>query len=388
MIRVLYYSFFPGGGIGRYAHEMISSVDQISDVQAELVCSENFEWRQAASYDVWPGLMTVNHRFPLLRKARFLSAQFVSPTRLCRRVRESGAKVVHFNNINHLTFPWWRRRLLSKDVRMFITAHDVRRSKAILCRPWEERQLRAAYRAMSGVFVHSEHQREDLIDFAGVAPERIHQVPFGALPYGEPVRDQTQARRELDLPADRRIALLFGNIRDDKNIDGFLRALASLPDRPFLLIVGRAGGIGNKGDGYYRQLIADLGLEQEVRFCNEYIPDDRVALFFAAADWMALPYHTTFTSQSAALSVAAYYQRPVLCSDAPTMAATVRQSRVGVVAKSDSVSDLAAAVSDLGRQIDAGVAFDFADFQERHSWKENARISVAAYRSAMAEDRE
>ena len=383
MIKVVYYSFFPGGGIGRYAHEMISSVARRPDVKAELACSDNFEWRNAASYDVWPGLLTVNHRTPLFRKARFLGAQFVSPARLCRRVRETGAQIVHFNNINHLTLPWWKGRLLSTGARMFITAHDVRRAKAILCRPWEERQLRAAYRAMSGIFVHSGHQREDLIDFAGVKPERIHEVPFGALPYGEPIEDQTATRKKLGLPIDRRIALLFGNIRDDKNIDGFLRAMASLEERPFILIVGRAGGIGNKGDDHYRRLIVELGLRDDVHFCNEYIPDDRVAEYFAAADWIALPYRTSFTSQSAALSVAAYYRRPVLCSNAPTLAATVRASRIGVVADSDRVDDLAEAVRELGRMIDAGTTFDFDDFEERHSWKENARITVDAYRAAL-----
>ncbi|MGB0578225.1 MAG: glycosyltransferase family 4 protein [Limisphaerales bacterium] len=387
MVKALYYSFFPAGGIGRYAHEMLTQMSRLEGVEAELVCSPEYHWKDCGQYAVWPQLMSLLHRYPAVRKARFLTAQLVSPRRLCRRVRERQANVVHFNNVNHLTFPWWGPRLRRTGARMFITAHDVRRSKAILYRPWEERQLRAVYRSMSGVFVHSESQREELMEFAGVDRERIHIVPFGTMPYGPPVHDQAEARKKLDLPADRLIALIFGNIRDDKNIDAYLRAMASLKDRPFLVLAGRAGGADNKPDAYYRKLIEDLSLTEDVRFMNEYIADEDVADLFGASDFSVLPYRRSFNSQSATLNVATYYRRPVLVSDCPTVAATVRETEIGIIADGDGVSELAGATEEMMRALRSRRTFALEAYQERYSWSENARQSLAAYHVALEEPR-
>lgn len=383
-IKLLFYMFFPAGGIGRYTHELAGSMHELDGVNEEVVCSPDYHWTKTERYRVWPGLQTLSHRLPPVRKARFLCAQFVNPRRLVRHAREVKAEVVHFSNINHLSFPTWYGQLRSTGVRMVLTAHDVRRSQAIISRTWEERQLRAAYRSMDAVFVHSEHQRSELMEFADVLPEKIHQVPFGAMPYGDRVEDATAARAQFGLPMDRQVALLFGNIRDDKNIDGFLRAVASLEHRPYVVLAGRAGGIGNRGDDFYQDLIHRLDLQSDVRFMREYIADEDVARLFAACDWSALPYRSSFFSQSAVLNVSAFYHRPVLVSDAPTVAATVRSSDTGHVAEGDGVDDLARGIRNIMAAIEEKHPFDFAEFQARHSWQENARRTRDVYRQILS----
>jgi len=157
-IRVLFYQFFPGGGIGRYTHELATAVDQHSGVDVEVVCSPDFEHLSVAPYRTWAGLQSIGHAVPLLRRLRFLSAQVVNPIRCLNRANTSRADVIHFSNINHLTYRFWRARIKGLPNKYVATVHDVRRAGKILNRGWEKRSLRQFYEDADGLFVHSEQQ--------------------------------------------------------------------------------------------------------------------------------------------------------------------------------------------------------------------------------------
>src|SRR5262249_52006660 len=163
----------------------------------------------------------------------------------------------------------------------------------------------------------------DLIDFARVDPARIHVVPHGPYDYGPPRATRAALRERLHWPSDKRVALFFGNIRDEKNLDLMLRAMPRFRDRLHLVVAGSANVPGHHVMGYYRNLADSLGVSGSVTFLGGYIPDADVADLFEACDWVAMPYSRTFTSQSGVLNVAMTYRRPVLAARAPTLEETL-----------------------------------------------------------------
>ena len=378
-LKVLFYLFFPGGGIGRYAHELLTHFNDSDEIDAELVWLPSYDWRTEADYRMTPSLKEIGHANPLRRRARFLAAQIASPRRLVQRAVETNADIVHLFNINHLTFPLWSRWINATSAIVTATAHDVRRAKAMVNRRYEERQLRAFYRRADALFVHSQVQRDDLIGFVGVSEGRIHIVPHGPYDYGHATGAQAELREQLGLPQDRQVALFFGQIRDEKNLGLLLASIVPYRDRMHLVVAGRGGGGRHLGVDHYRRQTEWLGIRSCVTFLDDYIPDEQVPDLFEASDWVALPYSRTFTSQSGVLNVAAAHRRPVLASAAGTLAETLRQNRIGLLVEPDDQSALESGVGQMLEKVASGAVFEFDGYLEDHSWNENLRRTVEVY---------
>lgn len=92
---------------------------------------------------------------------------------------------------------------------------------------------------------------------------------------------QTESRHNFDFAGTDFVVLLIGNDWKKKGLDCLLRAAALLPDLPLRLLV-----VGTDDAGIYRSAIAELRLEDRVRFEQ---PSPDVLRFYAAADLYAAP---------------------------------------------------------------------------------------------------
>ena len=128
--------------------------------------------------------------------------------------------------------------------------------------------------------------------------------------------DKENAKRQL-LLQNRKIVLFFGYIRPSKGVEYAILALPSLiktyPDI-VLSIVGRAQ------PNYYdyfdniRKLVEKHNLTQHVRFEN-YVPEETLNLFFAAADVVVFPYIETVGATPIAHLRAASLEKPIVATD-------------------------------------------------------------------------
>lgn len=378
-LRVLMYLYFPGGGIGRYTARLMPELSA-EGATVEAVVVPEFIWRDTPGYDVWPHLRSISHPNPLRRKARFLVGQFINPRRLARRSREFEADVVHICNINHLSYPTWEKQFPITGPKIAVSVHDVERQKGIICKPWEAWQLRRFYRRADILFVHSESQASALVDFAAVDRKKVEVVPHGPYEYAVPTESREETRRRLGIPEGVRLGLAFGLIRDEKNIDRLIDALANQPDDSHLLIAG-SDVSGHKASEYYVRLSEHLGISDRVHVCSGFVPDADVSNLFQASDWAALTYSMNFSSQSGVLSSAVQFEVPILATPTATFAECLGKYSIGVLCKDDSVS----AITDGVRELRSSKAsFDFGAYRRENSWHANAAITLSAYEGALA----
>lgn len=380
-LRVGFYVFFPGGGIGKYTHRLMEVMGKRPDIDVELICTPDYEWKESEAYSTWPGLQSISHHVPTIRRWRFLRGQFTNPRRAIRHAEDCGLDVLHFANINHLTFPYWRGALERSGLKTTASAHDVKRQKRIIYRRWEDYQLKSFYRFADALFVHSEYQADELVDFAGAEHTKIHVVPHGPYYHGSvPDVERDHMREQLGLPKDRPVALFFGKIRDEKNLDGLIRALVHSSAVPHLIVAGSGTGYRHRSVAHYRELADALGVADRITFRAEYIPDSEVSKLFYAADWVALPYSHTFTSQSGVLNVAARYERPVLVSSAPVLRETVESSGIGIACDGETPDAIAKGMDRLCELLAHGYSFPFASYKEQYSWEKNVQQTIKVYR--------
>jgi glycosyltransferase involved in cell wall biosynthesis len=382
-IRVLHYFAFPGGGIGRYVHELLSRMHTVPDLAVELACVPSYHYLGNAPYPVWPGLKDITHPVPLRRRIRFAVNLFVNPLRAIARAEATGAQILHLSTIPHVTFSFWLRRLNRTQIRLVATAHDVRRSQGLISLRYELEQLRRLYRRCEAIFVHSEFQKRDLVDFAEVLPERVHVVPHGPYYHGPPQADKETLRRRYGVPLEKQVVLFFGDIRPDKNLDLFLRAMVPFKDRLYLVVAGQPKHRDSKDASYYQKLASELGLEGSVLWRLEYIPNKEVPNYFEMCDWVAMPYSSRFTSQSGVLNVAMAYRRPVLVTATPTIKETFQHAKPGILATPDDLDDLVIRIREMIDLPTHSSNTNIDTYLREFSWEKNVAITGKAYRQAV-----
>lgn len=119
------------------------------------------------------------------------------------------------------------------------------------------------------------------------------------------------ALQQLNLSELNKYLLFFGLIRDYKGLDILLEAMAlpQLADPSIQLII--AGEFYSDPTPYH-QLIDRNNLSQRVHLHAGFIPDNKVALYFSAADIVVQPYKNA--TQSGVTQIAYHFEKPMIVS--------------------------------------------------------------------------
>lgn len=150
--------------------------------------------------------------------------------------------------------------------------------------------------------------------------------------YGERLPRET-ALTMLNLSPDFRYVLFFGFIRGYKGLDLLLEAFADnrLEKDNVKLIV--AGEFYGDSEPYLKQ-IKDLGIDDRVVLCTDFIPDSEVNRYFSAADIVAQPYKTA--TQSGVTQIAFHFEKPMLVTNVGGLPEIVPDGKIGYVVEPDA----------------------------------------------------
>lgn len=164
---------------------------------------------------------------------------------------------------------------------------------------------------LNAYITHSESDKELVALRYNIDPASIYVVPHGLYDqYGSPL-DNEEAKRQLSVEEEF-VVLSFGLIRKYKGVTHLIKAFEQLPaeilQNSRLLIVGEIWDDRKE----IMDQIASSPLEDKITLLDEYIPDDKVTLYFSAADVVALPYLRA--SQSGIAHIAMVFGKPVVVS--------------------------------------------------------------------------
>lgn len=187
-------------------------------------------------------------------------------------------------------------------------------------------------KSMDGFMALSESVVKDIEKFdKRNCPKRFSPHPIYDH-YGERLSRET-ALSLLNLSPDCRYVLFFGFIRAYKGLDLLLGAFADerLRQQNVKLIV--AGEFYGDPEPYYKQ-IKDLGIEDRVVLCTDFIPDGEVNRYFSAADIVAQPYKTA--TQSGVTQIAFHFEKPMLVTNVGGLPEIVPDGKIGYVTEPDA----------------------------------------------------
>ena len=216
-------------------------------------------------------------------------------------------------------------------------------------------------RKNDGVVAMAEAVKNDIL---GLDPQaRVKLMPHPMYDhFGEPV-DPAQARQGLGLPADARVLLFFGLIRDYKGLDLLIDAFGRLDGRYHLVIAGEPYG---SFEGYQRQIDA-LPRRANIHLHARFIPDDEVPRFFSAADAVVLPYKSA--TQSGVTAIAFHFGVPVVATDVGGLREALDDGRAGVLVSEATGPAVAEGIARLFELDLVRLRQHITDLREELSWK-------------------
>jgi glycosyltransferase involved in cell wall biosynthesis len=291
-------------------------------------------------------------------------------------------------------FPWWSSFWTPHVLTMASLVRSACRASLLaVCHnvmDHEERRLsRLCARAVLGRMDHClVHSEADATRLRTLVPSTSVTRAF------HPVYDfvrpasvgKAEARARLDLAGD--TILFFGFVRPYKGLDVLLRAMPLVRERrPVTLMV--AGEFwGNSGEAFRRQ-IRELGLDEAVRCVDRYIPNEEVALYFAAADLVVLPYVSG--TASGVVQTAYGLDKPVVATIVGALSEVVEDGRTGYLTPPNDVPALAEAiVRFFQRDQEAEFVANIRRHKRRFAWERLVEVieeTVGASRRARPSPR-
>ena len=267
--------------------------------------------------------------------------------------------------------------------RILLTVHNVQfHEKGLLDRVI----TRLVFALVHSFCVHCDDNKRQLADYMKIPPERIHVMPIPVYDmYCDAGLTRDAAREHLGLDPEPVAFLLFGNHRDYKGTDVFLRAAGALSpeqrQRLRVLIVGQTwGGLAET----YDRLIDEHSLAEQVVKLYGYVPMADVKYYFEASDVVALPYKH-FAAQSGVGSLVLAFGKPLLVTRVGGLPTLVR--RPEGLAEPDDVESLRAAIARLldDGALRAQMAEDSQALAAERSWDAAARRTLEIYRAVMGD---
>ncbi|HEU4471378.1 MAG TPA: glycosyltransferase [Flavisolibacter sp.] len=174
----------------------------------------------------------------------------------------------------------------------------------------------------------SEKVLADLRSFEKSKPAKLVQHPLYDN-FGEPIGKE-KARQRLGLPADDKIVLFFGFIRQYKGLDLLLKAMAADGIRQAGIKLLVAGEFYENAQPYH-DLIEQLNLKETVILRTNFIPDSEVRDYLCAADCVVQPYKNA--TQSGVTPLAYHFEKPMVVTNVGGLPSLVPHEKVGLVAE-------------------------------------------------------
>ncbi len=265
-------------------------------------------------------------------------------------------------------------------IRMVVLLHNFSSHESFFFEPFMQRLLAAS--------------AEGFLTLSGAVSEQVHAafpaVPLCTLfhPVYEPegsLPSVVDARHELHLDASSPVLLFFGYVRHYKGLDIMLRAMPAILRREPALRLVLAGHF-YEDLSFYRRLVDHLGLGGNVDLYPGYVPLERTALYFAAADAVVLPYRSA--TQSGVVQLAYGYGLPVIVTPVGALPEMVRSGQTGWVAGDASPEGFADAVGEFldSRERLASMRSAIEAFRRDYSWEAFA-VSAGKFLETIAAGR-
>lgn len=261
----------------------------------------------------------------------------------------STAKAINRYNPDILIVAYWMPfiapalgavcRFVNKNIKKIALVHNaIPHEKSFL----DVKFAKYFFKKCDGFITLSEPVKGDIRNF--IPDSEILVSPHPIYDHYKERIDRAEACSQLNIEANKKNLLFFGLIREYKGLDLLIKAMDYLTSDYQLIIGGESYGDFKQ----YQDLIDSSPLKDNIKVFEDYIPDDKVSLFFSASDILVLPYRTA--TQSGVVAVAYQMELPMVSTNAGALGETIRNYNTGIVVDEISPEAIAQGIKNYFEQ--------------------------------------
>jgi glycosyltransferase involved in cell wall biosynthesis len=369
---LLYFNPSTVGGLADYAHEQANAL-VASGIPVVMLVAAQRPPRANSQYQTCPALNDApnNAQSKLARRISWVKGVLGNYRALAGEIQKGNYKAVLMGSYSEYLAPLWAgqfRSLAGAGVKFGAIVHDPVRDYVVGPQWWHRRSIAAAYSFLREAFVHEEIQLDTVCPMPDL---RTTVVPHGPFRFPDPTESREQARKKLTLPDNAFVLLSFGHIRDGKNLDLTIRALADFP-QAWLVVAGKEQSSGQKPVTYYQELAQKLGVSERCRWIHGHVPENEIGNLFIASDLILLTYSKDFRSASGVLNTAVRYRKPcVASSGGGNLQSVVERYGLGCFVAPDNLDALKAGI---GKAMREKINPRWDTYEAENSWQRNAQL--------------
>ncbi len=329
-----------------------------------------------------------NPKVPIQKKISRILKYYL---RVMRYTIQTDSRLFHIQSINRFVF--FDRTFLMMFYKMFrkkivFTAHNIDREERDGRNIWGNRfSLNFLYKIVDRLIVHTDKMKLQLMEKFDVPEGKIAVIPHGIMDVvPKSSMSAAEARGKLNLAPNDKVILFFGKIAPYKGLEYLISALPKLVDKYDDLRVVIAGNIKDCREYWedMQRMIRDNGLDRNMIYRIEFIPDEEIEIYFKSADVLIIPYKHIF--QSGVIFLAYNFGLPVIATDVGSLREDIIEGTTGFVSQRDSVDDLAEKIeryfqSDLYGNLEENRSEIARIANERYSWGKIGDRTYSVYTS-------
>lgn len=161
------------------------------------------------------------------------------------------------------------------------------------------------------VVVTEEIFKKRLVKIVGKT-RKIVTIPHG-VDTNIPIISNALAKKQLSFSAGTKIILYFGYLSWYKGADLFFKFASKIKNKNVQFIMAGGPSFTNVKKPHYKTYLENFKKKSENIHITGFVPEEKIPLYFCAADLVVLPYRTMMSS-SGPLSLAFSFEKPLILS--------------------------------------------------------------------------
>ena len=319
------------------------------------------------------------------RFSAFSTLSIYNPLSWIKTAFRISGDVVHAHLWSMPVVPVWIlifALLKRRHKKIVITIHNVLPHESSR---FDKMMTKIVLRFADRFIVHAERNIDDLDSIFHISRDRVSRVPMGPHYTYQPgkIYDTAEAKKELGIDIGAKVLLQFGNIREYKGVDDFIRALALVKQSYRGKVIGLIVGQPWKSFEKYEKLITQLGLSENIKTYLSYIPDTEVSKYFYASDIAVLAYKE-MKGQSAVGHIAVDMGLPMVVTNTGGLPDLVFDKNF--VVEPERPDLLAEKITEILQddRVAEKLKKDTAEIQKANSWDRISDMTVELYKTMVS----
>ena len=176
-----------------------------------------------------------------------------------------------------------------------------------------------------------------------ICTNKIYTIQFLVKDYQVFKTDKKTIRKKLGIDYHKKILLIFGILRKDKNYELALDIIKSLGENYVLIVAGNEGSI-KKSE--LDDKIKNKGIKNVYVF-SKYFSENEIAEFYSCADAYLFTYYADFDSQSGPVNIAAQFDLPIIIYNKKEVGKFVSQDKSNILISNYTIDSYCKGIKDF-----------------------------------------